>query len=185
MPWRMPSRAPRQGNVIGRHEFIPALAVFKVSRIELPAFGGITHTLPQTHGLFFLGNVEHEFQDSHAILHQDLFKLVDFLIAPLNRLRAGITFDLDDKHILIMRPVENPDIAFWRHHSVNAPEIVVRQFFRDRGLERRNLHTNRTAAVEHGLDRAVLAGTVNPLQDHQQGPLALRIQTVLQLINLH
>ena len=67
-----------------------------------------------------------------------------------------------------MRAVEQPDVAAWWQLLVNAPQIVVRQFFGRWRLKRRDSHTNRPAGVEHRARRAVLARAIHALQHHQQ-----------------
>ena len=49
-------------------------------------------------------------------------------------------------------------------------------------LERGDLAALRVDAVEHALDRAVLAGRVHALEDQQQRPAVLRVELFLKIV---
>src|SRR3954466_2872487 len=56
------------------------------------------------------------------------------------------------------------------------------EFVCGRLLERRDLASLWIDAVEHALDRAVLAGSVHALEDQEQRPAILSIKLFLQLL---
>ena len=76
--------------------------------------------------------------------------------------------DPHDQHILVVRTVENADIAAARHLCVVAPEKFVIQFLLAGMLERRHLAALGIDAAHHMLDGAVLARRIPRLEDQQQ-----------------
>ena len=90
----------------------------------------------------------------------------------------------DDQHVLIIGTVENPDIASARDAFVQAPQKVVRQFFRRRRSEIVHLDALRIDTSHHMLDGAVLPGSVHRLQNNDQAFSAVSIQTILQFLHL-
>ena len=61
--------------------FVPQLAIFKVAWVELPATLRLVEPRLQTLSLFLLGYVQHELQDSRAVLDERLFEDIDLLVA--------------------------------------------------------------------------------------------------------
>ena len=127
--------------------------------------------------------MEHEFENARAAVGEKLLECVDLIITPLDRLGGNEFLHLDDQHIFIVRAVEEADEAARRHRLVDPPKVVVRQFFRSRGLERRDCDADRPAVVEYSPDGAVLAAGIGALQDDQKGSLALRIEALLEKVD--
>ena len=67
-----------------------------------------------------------------------------------------------------------------RDHA--APHEIVVEFLGRRLLERGDLAALRIDALEHALDRAVLAGGVHALEDQQQRPAVLRVELFLEIV---
>ena len=82
---------------------------------------------------------------------------------------------------LVVRPVEDTDVAAARQHPGGSPQEVVIQLFTRRRLERVNLTAERVDARHHVLDGAVLAGRVHGLEDQQDRPAVLGIEPLLQV----
>ena len=88
---------------------------------------------------------------------------------------------LDDQHFFVVRAVEDADPAPLGQRLHAPPEEVVVQLFGRRLLERIDLAALRIDARHHVLDRAVLAGRVHGLKDHQQRPGIVGIEQLLGL----
>ena len=89
-------------------------------------------------------------------------------VALLPDLLRGELLDAHDEHVLVVRAVEDADLAALREHVVDAPEEVVRELGRARGLEAGDAHAHRVEAAERVLDGAVLARGVHALQHDEQ-----------------
>jgi protein-disulfide isomerase-like protein with CxxC motif len=75
----------------------------------------------------------------------------------------------DDEHLLVVGPVEDPDLAAAGQATLAAPQEVVVQLLPGGLLEGMDRHPLRVDPAHHVLDRAVLARSVHSLQ-HQQHP---------------
>ena len=175
--------AAGERHFVGLHVVVPQRPVLEVGRVELPALLGNLDALGQAFGLLLLGDVEHELQDPGAIVGEHLLEGVDLVIALLDHVSGRIAPHLHHQHVLVVRAVEDADVAPRRAHLVHAPEIVLGEFVGVWRLERCHLHADRAAMVEHRAHRAVLAGAVDALQDDEKRPLALGKQPVLQRVD--
>ncbi len=91
--------------------------------------------------------------------------------------------ELPDAHrddVLVVRAVEDADLAACGHACVDAPEEVVRQLLGRRRLERLDATALRVHAGEHRADHAVLAGCVHALQHEQHCTPRLGVQASVQ-----
>ncbi len=79
-----------------------------------------------------------------------------------------------------MRAVENPDAPARRDALRHAPQERVVELIGGRCLEGMHLAADRVHAVQHMLDDAAFARRIHALQDHQHGPLVLRVEPLLQ-----
>src|SRR5262249_51993495 len=84
--------------------------------------------------------------------------------------------------VLVVRAVEDADLAPRRKIRVDAPEVVVRELRRARRPERNDPATLRIDAFEHRADHAVLPGRVESLQDEEDASARLRVEAPLQLL---
>ena len=96
-----------------------------------------------------------------------LLERVDGVVAALpDRLRHEL-LDAHDEHVLVVRAVEDADLAALRQHLVDAPEEVVRELGRVRRPEARDAHAHRVEHPKAVLDGAVLACGVHALQNDE------------------
>ena len=86
----------------------------------------------------------------------------------------------DGQDFLIVRPVENADLAALRKRTRGSPQKIVLQFLGGRSLERIDLAALRIYSGHDVLDGAVFSRGVHGLQDHQNGPAILGIEFFLQ-----
>ena len=82
--------------------------------------------------------------------------------------------------VLVVRAVEDPDVAARGSALMDAPEEVVRGLGRRRHLERLHVAALRIEAGEHAPDRAVLARRVEALQHEQHRAGALGVEPPVQ-----
>ena len=118
----------RDGCLIGIHILRPELTILEVARIELPELVRLLKSFREANTLLFIADIQHAFNDGHPIFGEVFFKCIDLRIALLDLFRRRETANFYDKHIFIMRPVENAYIALLGNSIVNAPEIIPRQF---------------------------------------------------------
>ena len=83
---------------------------------------------------------------------------------------------------LVIGTIEDTDAAALRQRDHAAPHKIVVEFPRRRLLERSDLAALRVDALEHRLDRAVLACRVHALENQQQRPLVLGIELFLKIV---
>ena len=82
----------------------------------------------------------------------------------------------------VVGAIEDADAAALRQRDHGAPHEVVIEFVGRRLLEGRDFAALRIDAFENALDRAVLAGGIHALEDHQQRPAVLRVQLLLEIV---
>ena len=71
------------------------------------------------------------------------------------------------EHFLVVRPVEDRDVAAAGQPLRVSPQVVMLQFLGRRHLEAAHMDALRVHAAHHVPDRAVLAASVDALQDDQ------------------
>ena len=84
------------------------------------------------------------------------------------------------QHFLVIRTVEDADVAPLGQAAVDPPEIIVVQLLRRGLLEGVYLHALRVEAAHHVLDGAVLPRGIHGLKDQQQRLPVLSVKAVLQ-----
>ena len=96
----------------------------------------------------------------------------------------GEDFRMHPHHqaFFVIGAVEDTDAAALRQRHRAAPHEIVIEFVARWLLERGDLAALRVDAVEHALDRAVLAGGVHALEDQQQRPAILGVKLLLKII---
>ena len=170
--------------LVGGLEVVPELAVVEVGGIELPALVRLVEARLQALALLVLRDVQHEFEDRRAVLDEHLLEGVDLAVARLDLLGRRELAHLDDEHLLVVRAVEDADRAAARRGLVHAPEEIVGALLLARRAEGGDVHAERAGGVEDVADRAVLAAGVGALQHDEQRPPALRVEDVLQPVDL-
>ena len=93
-----------------------------------------------------------------------------------------------DEHVLVVRPVEDPDEAGRRHLGAHSPQEIVRALLGGRRLERRDLHALRIDGSDDMPHDTALAGGVERLQHEEHASRialdAVRVQLLLDPIEL-
>src|ERR1700686_5893049 len=88
----------------------------------------------------------------------------------------NLTVDAHHQYLLVIRPIEDADLASLRQALRRSPKVAVVQFFRRRRLERPDIHSQRIHPRHDVLDRTVLSSGVNALKNQKQAPTVLRRQ---------
>jgi len=146
-------------------------ALLEVVGGELPAAVGIVQPGLQAPRLLRAVDVQEELDDRGAFVGEHPLERTDVLVAATPARLGHQPVDPHHQHVLVVRAVEDRDLAIGRHVRVHPPEIVVRELGRRGPFEARHLHAQRIDAREHLADHAVLATGVHRLQ-HDQQPLA-------------
>ena len=125
MPRRVRGAAEVDGILVGLHEPGPVGAHLEVVGLEFPILARILQAGSEASGLFLSADVQKELQEDHAISGDVLFKCVDLIVTRPPGCRRLEFQHADDQHILVMRPVEDADIAGARHGFVHPPQKIM------------------------------------------------------------
>src|SRR5262249_34694961 len=151
VPRRVRRARLRDSVLVGRDVVIPERALAPVADRELPRLLDILLALEQPLLLLLAAYVKEELEDDRVGLRKQAFEVRDLTIAPSpHRLRDEL-MNADDENVLVMRPVEDPDLAARRNVRMHAPEEVVRQLLLARNLERRYRDAARVHRVHYVL----------------------------------
>src|ERR1700759_3464487 len=109
--------------------------------------------------------MQHEFEDTRAVLGKDFLECIDLVVALLDLVLRGEFAHATNQNILVVRAVENSDVAAARRGDVCAPQKVVRQFLLARPFERSHGDAKWSGLFEDMLDGSVLSSGVGALQN--------------------
>ena len=147
---------------------------------ELPALLRVVDPLLEPPPLLLLRDVEEDLHHRRPLVDEHPLPLADVAAAPAPDLLRGEAVHPDGDDVLVVRAVEDPDLAARRELRVHAPEVVMRELVRRRRLERRDPAPLRAHAPEDRADHAVLARGVEALQDEEDAAPALGVEAVLE-----
>ena len=171
---------------------IPALPLADVGGRELPVVIREVDAPQEPGALLLLGDVQEQLDDPKPVIGQIALPIVDLAVAALphipllRRARKLLTIEIlgvhpHHEHLLVVRPVEDPDVATRRQPLRIAPQEVVIKLLRRRDLEAVDVDTLRIHAAHHMTNRPVLARRIQRLQHDQHAPRVLRRQPRLVL----
>jgi len=157
---------------------VPARTLPDVGRRELPVPLRDVDPLQEALPLLLLGQVQEDLDDGEPVVDQIALPVVDLPVATAPDVLAGgvvarrrqslpsqgLGVDPDDEHLLVVRPVEDPDLAPGGQGTGVAPQVVVAELRRRRDLETADAHTLRVHPAHDVPDRPVLAACVQRLQ---------------------
>ncbi len=112
-------------HLVGVHVVVPEQPLVDVPGVELPVLVRALEALRQPGALLVLGDVHHDLDDLGVVGDQPGLELVDRVVAALQLGLVGISADLVDQHVLVVRAVEDADVAGARQLLLDAPEEVV------------------------------------------------------------
>src|SRR5450759_4888751 len=125
-----------------------------------------------------------DFHGDHVRFDKSSLESVYLLIPTLDHVGSGQLLDLGDEHILVVRTIEDGDVAWPRQFLLEPPEEMVPQFgctWRDEGTD---VHTLRIHRRHQVADRSVLTAGVQSLQNNQDRLFLLREEALLKIEQL-
>src|SRR3954447_4486061 len=172
---------------------VPVLALPDVVRVELPVLLRIVDPPEEPAALLLLREVQEQLHDREAVLDEEALPVVDLAVAPLphavvagggGQLLAGedLRVDAHHEHLLVMRAVEDRDLASRRELLRVAPEEVVVELGGGRPAEAVDDDPLRVHAAHHVPDRAVLAARVERLERDEDAVGVLRGEARLVVV---
>ena len=81
-----------------------------------------------------------KYLDDRAVLGEQLFEVGDMAVALFPQRFRRELVHADHKHVLVVRAVEERELAQARRMAVHPPQEVVLALFRGRHAERRHAH---------------------------------------------
>src|SRR5581483_7206467 len=170
---------------------VPPVALLQVAHRELPVLLGAIEPLEKPLALLAFRQMQEELDDGGAVARQVTLEMPDVagaLLPDAARDQPGrnplvveeLRVHAHDDQFLVVRAIEDADPPAFGKRADRAPQVVVVELLHRRLLERMDLAPFGVDAGHHVLDRAVLAGGVDRLEDQQQRPLILRVQPLLQ-----
>ena len=159
---------------------------------ELPVLPGLVDPGQEAAPLLLLAQVEEQLDDPIALVGQVALPVVDLAEAPLPdpaTLRArrdllvgeDLGMDPDDQDLLVVRAVEDPDVAALRELPGVPPQVVVVEVRGRRDLEAVDLDALGVDPAHDVADRPVLAGGVHRLEHDDDAVGVLRREPHLVL----
>ena len=119
-----------------------------------------------------------------AILEKVLFEIIDQLITALPDFLGHKLVHTHHKHILVVRAIEDNDLACLRRLLLDTPEEVMLCLLLRRCFESMNPRTLRVHRAQDVIDGSVFAGGIQCLQADEQGSLVLSVKKILQFPQL-
>ena len=178
---RVGRRRLRERVVERRLVVVPELALLEVAHRELPALGRVVVARLEPLALLVLVDGEEELDDRRAVVGEDPLEVVDLVVARRPDLARHEVMHAHDQHVLVVRSIEDADLALARHLLVDAPQVVVGELLGGRDLEGRDRAALRVERLHDLVDRAVLAGGIDALEDDEDRALRLRPEAVLEV----
>ena len=138
MPRCCVRRGGRQRLFVGGGVSVEPAARLLVFRVVLPVLRRIGEPFREPLSLLFCRHVEKAFQHGRPLVGEKFLELDDPSRPLSPHLHGGEPQDSHGDHVLVVRAVEDSDHAACRGVRMDAPEEVVRELDRSRGLERRD-----------------------------------------------
>jgi len=152
----------------------PEGTLVEVAGVVLPVLLRVRQPLCEPLLLLIRAHVEHALDDRVALVGQPGLEVVDRAVAALDLRGVGEAAHPGDQHVLVVRAVEDTDVAGLRQPLLDAPEEVVRALLLGGGLEAVDPYALRVDQADGVAQHAALAAGVHPLQDEQHAALRTR-----------
>src|SRR5450759_1125540 len=128
--------------------------------------------------------MEADFHGDHVCSGKSSLESVYLPITTLDHFGRGQLLYPGDEHILVVRAIEDGDVAWLRQFLLEPPKEMVTKFGRTWCHERTDVHTLRIHRRHHVADRSVLTAGVQSLQNNQDRLFLLREQALLKVQQL-
>src|SRR5450759_2430034 len=125
--------------------------------------------------------MEADFHGDHVCSGKSSLESVYLRIPTLDHLRSGQLLDPGDEHILVVRAIEDGDVAWPRHFLLEPPEEMVSKFGRTWCHEGADVHTLRIHRRHYVADCSILAAGVQSLQNNHDRLFLLRVEALLKV----
>ena len=152
--------------------------------------------LKETLSLFLLREVEEELDDAGSVavevslqIHDGTIPVVPNHLIGVRRVRdpfaaENLGMHADDKHLLVVGSVEDPDPPAFRQIAGGAPEKIVLQFGGAGMFKAEYLAALWVNPRHHMLDGTIFSGRVHRLKDQQDGIAVGCVEKFLQRAQL-
>ncbi len=167
-PGRVVGVGPLQGDLVGPLVLRPHPPLVDVTGVVLPVLARVVQPGQQPLLLRLRRDVQHALDQDGAGLDELPLELVDRGVASLDLLGGRELAHPGDQHVLVVRAVEDPDVAGLGQGPADPPQEVVAQLRLRRRLERGDPHALGVHQPDGVAQHAALAGGVHALQDQQQ-----------------
>jgi len=158
-----------------------ARPLVEVSLLELPVLRRVVQAGEEPRALFVVGDVEEHLHDRRSRTDRPRLESVDLLVALRPHPGRDQVVDAHDEHVLVLRAVEDPDLARARHRVPDPPQVRMAPLLGRRRLEAGDPAPLRVDPGDHVTDDAVLPTRVGALEHEQQRTTPLRVQPLLQV----
>jgi hypothetical protein len=155
----------------------------QVVRIELPSLRRIVQAGQEALSLLVEGDVQAHLHDRHPGGRGRRLEPVDLGEPGEPHGPRNETVYPDDEDVLVVRAVEDADLAGPRQGLRDPPQEVVAALLGRWRLEPSDLRPLRVEPADHMDDGAVLPAGVHALEHEQQGTGALRVEALLELVH--
>ena len=88
-------------------------------------FSGVVEPLLEPRALLLLRDVEADLHEVRALVDEQPLELPDVRVPLAPHAFGSELADANRDHVLVVRPVEDPELAALRAHRVHAPEVIV------------------------------------------------------------
>lgn len=180
--------------LVGFAVVAPEVSFLGVGGAEFPVFLGDVDAGEEAFALFFLGDVEEEFDDAGAVADEVFFHFDDGAVAVIPEggvveaflgeffFLEDLGVDAEDEDFLVVGAVEDADASAFGEAAVGAPEEVVLEVFGGGLLEAEDFAALGVDAGEDVFDGAVLACGVHGLEDQEEGVAVVGVEEVLEFV---
>src|SRR6202171_1805916 len=178
---RGPGRgAAGNGRAVCALVLVPVSPLVDVVLAELPPLVGVGQPLEQAPTLLVVGDEETELDDLGLASNQLSLELVDQSISPLDHFWLGQLMDAGDQDVLVMRAIEDSDLARNRQVLADAPQEAVPLLLGSRSFEGGDRNPLRVEVADDVGDGPVLPAGVHALKHYQHRSLVLRVEAFLK-----
>ena len=137
VPGCEPGRGLLEHFLIGLHVLVPVPAGLEITGAELPPLLRVVEASLEAAALLLPGDVEVDLHDGRAAMVEGLLEGVDEVVAGLPHLLRHQAEHPRREDILVVRAVEDADLAGPGRRPVDPPEEVVLRLLPHRRLEGR------------------------------------------------
>src|SRR5208337_3465333 len=179
VPWRIAGAGGVHRVLERLNVVVPQCPLRIVGFADFPVARRVVEALRETRKLLLLADVEEELEDRRSVFGEQGLEVANALVAGGPGSLVDKLVDPRHQHVLVVRTVEDRDLAMPRSMGMDAPEEVMGKFGGGGLLEAGNTGALRIEGAEDVIDRAVLPARVEGLQDDQDRVFVLGVKDSL------